>query len=332
MADISIQQKIFNVSADTFESLALEIFRYQYQHNSVYRKFCELLDKQLEDIVDISNIPFLPIQFFKTHVIQTGDFMPDAIFESSGTTGTVPSKHFVKSLDLYENSFMHCFEYSIGNPADYCILALLPGYLERPNASLVYMADKLMKKSQHPFNGFYLNEFKALYELLLRLESEGQPTILLGVSFALLDFAEQFPIALKHTMVMETGGMKGKREEITKEAMHKILMNAFGVNQICSEYGMTELMSQAYSKGEGLYKSPPWMKLMVRAEDNPQILIKPAANKVLQGPINMIDLSNIHSCSFIATDDLGKIHSDGRFEIIGRIDYSDIRGCSQLVL
>lgn len=331
MATINWQEKIFQATPKNFDSVALEVFNHQYRHNPIYQQFCRLRGIQKASVKDITAIPFLPIQFFKTHTIQSGEFIPEKVFESSGTTGTDKSKHPVKSLSWYKSIFRSSFEHLLGNPDPYCWLGLLPGYLERPDSSLVYMTDSFIKDSLHPLSGFHLHNFEALNSILSELEAAGQPTLLLGVSFALLDFAERFPMQLKHTIVMETGGMKGRKEELPKEALHRLLKDAFGVKTIYSEYGMTELMSQAYSTGNGRYASPPWMKILIRSEDNPLLVEQNSPLKNSQGAINIIDLANIHSCSFIATDDLGKIHSDGTFEILGRLDQADIRGCSQLV-
>ena len=318
--------KIFSVTPDNFEELSLEIFRFQYSNNAVYRSYADALQIRSGEVQHIHQIPFLPIELFKAHAIKTTEFDPVKIFESSGTTGGETSRHYVKDISLYEESFTRCFEFFYGPVKDHCILGLLPSYLERNNSSLVYMTEKLIHLSEHPQNDFYLNEFEKLFAVLNELEKRKQKTLLLGVTFALLDFAEKFSLELKHTTVMETGGIKGRREEITREEVHSILKPAFGVDNIHSEYGMTELLSQSYSQKDGIFNSPPWKKIMVRDEEDP-FLVK----TIGVGAVNVIDLANIYSCCFIATDDVGKIHEDGSFEISGRMDNSDLRGCSLLI-
>jgi phenylacetate-coenzyme A ligase PaaK-like adenylate-forming protein len=260
-------------------------------------------------------------------MVTTGEFKPEIIFESSGTTGQTPARHFVKHLGIYRESFVKGFEFFYGSIEDYCILGLLPAYLERTGSSLVWMVQEWMRISKHPENGFYLYDFEILREILLKLESRKQRTLLIGVSFALLDFAEKYSMQLSHTIVMETGGMKGRREEITREELHQILKEKLGVTRIHSEYGMTELLSQAYSMGEGKYQPVPWMKMLLRDEDDPLTLRQSG-----EGLLNIIDLANRYSCSFISTDDVAKLSEDGSFEILGRMDNSDIRGCSLLVV
>jgi Acyl-protein synthetase, LuxE len=310
-----------------FNERALEIFKYQYLENPLYRNFSDRFHKSPADISELKHIPFLPVSFFKTEEIKTGDFKPEMIFESSGTTGMEPARHFVKHIGLYRESFVKGFEFFYGNISDYCILGLLPAYLERKGSSLVYMVDELIRLSGCKESGFYLYDYDKLYNLLSRLEREKQKTILIGVSFALLDFTEKYSIKLSHTTVMETGGMKGRREEITRVALHTILKQKLGVKQVHSEYGMTELLSQAYSFGEGIYKPVPWMKALVRDEDDPLSIHDSG-----EGLLNIIDLANQDSCSFIATDDVAKLYKDGSFEVLGRMDNSDIRGCSLLVV
>jgi phenylacetate-coenzyme A ligase PaaK-like adenylate-forming protein len=328
--------KIFSVSEAGFQALALEIFHFQYQNNRVYRAFTEALMINPSVINSIEKIPFLPISFFKSHEIKTGEFYPKMIFESSGTTGSATSRHFVKDTGIYTESFTRAFEKNYGAINEFCIIGLLPSYLERKTSSLVFMVHELIKRSGHPQSGFYLDEFEKLKNVLEELETKKQKTILLGVTFALLDFAETFPIPLHSTIVMETGGMKGRREEMTSTEVHEILKKKFCKNEIHSEYGMTELLSQAYSKGNGLFHCPPWMKVLVRVDEDP-FLIKSAGS----GTINIIDLANIWSCSFIATDDVGKLNADARpddsvgrgsFEVLGRMDNSDLRGCSLMVV
>lgn len=326
-----VETRIFAANDKNFSDIALEVFRFQYQNNSIYRAYCDVIHAKPENIQSITNIPFLPISFFKTHRITSTQFQPEVVFESSGTTQTINSKHLVKQLDLYQSSFNKTFELFYGSPNEWCILALLPSYLERKNSSLVLMAEELIKASQHPNSGFYLNEFDQLQHVLQQLEQAKQKTLLIGVTFALLDFAAAFPMHLQHTTIMETGGMKGRREEMTRQEVHAVLSEAFQTDTIHSEYGMTELLSQAYSKGHGIFNCPPWMKILVREEDDP-FEITAATEKTVTGAINVIDLANLYSCSFIATEDAGRLYSDGRFEVLGRLDNTDIRGCSLMAL
>ena len=320
------------INAQNFTEAALKVFQFQYEHNIVYNQFCNALHIDAATIDAIEKIPFLPIAFFKTHTVVTTQFTPETIFESSGTTQTINSKHLVKDISLYEQSFNKAFKLFYGEPTDHCIIALLPAYLERNNSSLVLMADKLIEQTKHPQSGFYLNEFDKLQQTLLQLEKQQQSTLLIGVTFALLDFAEQYPMNLQYTTIMETGGMKGRRAEITRQEVHQILIDNLGIKKIHSEYGMTELLSQAYSKGDGIFDCPPWMKVLVREEDDPLSVLLPDATKTISGAVNVIDLANIYSCSFIATDDAAKLFSDESFEILGRLDNSDIRGCSLMAL
>ncbi|MBP8114828.1 MAG: acyl transferase [Chitinophagaceae bacterium] len=319
--------KVFNVQKEGFEALALGIFLFQYKNNLVYKAYVDALLPDITAIDSINKIPFLPVRFFKSLKVATTDFEPQTIFESSGTSGSVNSRHFVKDLLLYEESFMKGFELFYGSIKDYCIVGLLPSYLERGNSSLVYMVNKLIERSEHPQSGFYLDEFEKLASLIIDLEKKQQKTLLIGVTFALLDFAEQFPMSLQYTTILETGGMKGRRKEMIREELHGTLESAFKVPSIHSEYGMTELLSQAYSKGDGIFNTPPWMKILVRDEEDP-LLVK----KTGSGIINIIDLANIYSCSFIATDDAGKIYDDNSFEVLGRVDGSDLRGCSLMTV
>lgn len=321
--------EIFNIKTSVqFEDLALRVFKFQFENNAAYRSFCDLLYKHPADVKNISDIPFLPIQFFKTHQILSTNHPIEKIFNSSGTTGSSISKHFVTDLNLYEESYLLGFKHFYGNIEDYVILALLPAYLERDGSSLIYMANDLITKSKQPESGFYLNNLEELAQTLNQLEARGQKTLLIGVSFALLDLVEQFQFHLKNTIVMETGGMKGRRKEIIRQELHHRLQSGFGVSQIHSEYGMTELLSQAYSKGNGIFECPPWMKILTRDTEDALTVQQP--NKT--GGINVIDLANINSCSFIASQDLGKVNENGLFEIIGRFDNSDIRGCNLMAL
>ena len=283
--------------------------------------------KHLEDI------PFLPIQFFKSNVIATTEFKPQVIFESSGTTGENVSRHFVKYLSLYKKSFGNCFKMFYGNPSNSCIIGLLPGYLERKNSSLVTMVHNLILESANSQSGFYLYDHEKLYKVLIQNEFKRQPTLLIGVTFALIDFAEKYSLKLKYTTVIETGGMKGRKKEITREEVHLFLSKKLGIKNIHSEYGMTELLSQAYSKKNGLYRCPPWMKILMREEDDPfSIIATPSTNQPAKGLLNVIDFANLYSCCFIATDDIGKLYHNGSFEILGRRDVSDLRGCSLLTV
>jgi phenylacetate-coenzyme A ligase PaaK-like adenylate-forming protein len=327
--------KIFNVRPEAFEEMALETFRFQYANNPVYRAFADALQVRTAQVNTLLQIPFLPISFFKSHEVQTTSFQPQAIFESSGTTGFVNSRHFVKDLTIYRESFMTGFRHFYGDLEEWCIIGLLPSYLERNNSSLVVMVDELIKMSGHPQSGFYLNEHEKLQQVLLQLEAAQQKTLLIGVSFALLDFAEKYPMPLKYTVIMETGGMKGRREEMVRGELQEFLENSFQISSIHSEYGMTELLSQAYSDGSGIFSCPPWMKILLRDEDDPLGIRSPSFIKTdcpVSGIINVIDLANIYSCSFIATDDVGKLYANGNFEVLGRMDNSDIRGCSLMLL
>jgi len=322
---------IFDTDDRGFSSKALETFAFQYRENPVYHRYVETLGLLPGAVKNLHRIPFLPVSLFKTHEIMSGTFEPGIVFESSGTTGMTPSRHFVKDPALYRESFTKAFRIFYGEPEDWCIIGLLPSYLERSHSSLVVMVDELIRLSSHPDGGFYLYQYEALRDLLIRLESRGQRTLLIGVSFALLDMAEGYPMKLKHTVVMETGGMKGRKEEITREDLHEQLCRGLGVDAIHSEYGMTELLSQAYSSGRGLFRCPPWMRVILRAEDDPFCFTDADGNPLTQGLINVVDLANRDSCSFIATDDLGRLHGDGHFEVLGRADNSDIRGCSLLI-
>ena len=323
----SFVNNLFELSVTGFDELVQESFQFQYKNNLIYRSFCDALHIDPAKLSAIEKVPFLPIGFFKTHKVVSTKFIAETIFESSGTSQTIQSKHYVKSLALYEEAFTKGFTAQYGSPKNYCILGLLPSYLERSNSSLVYMVQKLMDKNNHPMNGFYLNNFKELFDRVQQLEKEGQPAILVGVTFGLLDFAEQYQLPLKNTIIMETGGMKGRREEMTREQVHQKLKHAFSLNTIHSEYGMTELLSQAYSKGNGIFQCPPWVKVLVRDEDDP-FHIRTSG----KGAINIIDLANVYSTSFIATDDVGEVFEDGSFRVLGRMDNSDIRGCSLLSL
>lgn len=319
---------IFNLNNESeFDSLALDVFRFQNKNSFVYREFCLHLGKNSENVKKVIDIPFLPIEFFKKKIIVSNTDKAQTVFTSSGTTGSTTSSHYVTKLSIYEQSYLAGFKKFYGAITDYCVLALLPSYLEREGSSLIYMANDLIIKSKHKDSGFYLDDFTALKNKLEHLNNIGTKVLLIGVSYALLNFVEQFKLQLKNTIVMETGGMKGKRRELIREELHTILQNGFGVSKIHSEYGMTELLSQAYSLGEGIFESPPWMKILIRDTEDPLSYIA----KGKTGGINVIDLANINSCSFIATQDLGRQYKSNSFEILGRFDHSDIRGCNLMV-
>lgn len=320
---------IFNISAvRKFETEALKIFRQQAKNNKVYKQFLDLLKIDPAIIDKVDNIPFLPVEFFKSHKILSCSDEVERIFSSSGTTGAVQSQHFVTDLRIYEESFSRGFEYFYGSIEDYTILALLPGYLERQGSSLIYMVDHLIKASASKDSGFYLNELHELSELLIKLDSKGEKVLLIGVTYALLDLIERQKFKLKNTIVMETGGMKGKRKELIRSELHEVLSEGFGLDNIHSEYGMTELLSQAYSLGGGVFETPPWMKIFIRDTEDPFHTLDNGRT----GGINIVDLANVNSCSFIATQDLGRKISEHKFEILGRFDHSDIRGCNLMVV
>lgn len=317
---------IFNVNDKNFETTAIEIFQFQRDQNEVYRKYVASLPPAVAAANDLLSIPFLPVGFFKTHEVRSFSGPARQVFTSSGTTGMVTSAHYVKDVSLYETSFTRCFEKFYGDPGMYAFLGLLPSYLERQGSSLVYMVEKLIRLSGSSDSGFFLDATSRLREILKRREEQRLPTFLFGVTFALLDFAALQPMPLKHTIVMETGGMKGRRKELTREEVHSELKNAFRTAAVHSEYGMTELLSQAYSKGNGIFYCPPWMKVLVRDEDDPFRISYTGT-----GLLCIADLANLYSCSFIETADMGRVYGDGSFEVIGRIDNSDIRGCSLLI-
>jgi len=326
----TLTDRIFKIdSEEAFSSLAIEIFRFQSETNKVYSKYLEYLKIDSNSIERIDQIPFLPIEFFKKFQVVSSTKNPECVFESSGTTGQKRSKHYVVSENLYKRSFMKAFSSFYGKPDDLCILALLPSYLERKNSSLVYMMHHLIHSGKHPDSGFYLNNLEELSVVLNKRISDKIPTLLIGVSFALLDLAEKFPQKLsKNIVLMETGGMKGRKKELIREELHDLLKKAFQIEAIHSEYGMTELLSQAYSKENGKFFCPPWMKLIIRDTYDPLSIVE----KGQSGGINIIDLANLYSCCFIETEDLGKINEDGAFEILGRLDQSEIRGCNLMVV
>lgn len=324
-----MKEDVFNIqSEETFKDVTLKVFKHQFKNNRVYRSFCDLLYVHPSDVKEIEQIPFLPIQFFKSKKVLSSLVEVQETFTSSGTTGRVTSKHLVTDLSWYEKSYLKGFEHFYGNVENYVVLALLPNYLERKGSSLIYMVNDLIKRSKQPESGFYLNNLNELAERLVKLDSQGKKVLLIGVSFALLDLIEKHQFKLKNTIVMETGGMKGRRKELIRNELHKILTDGFGVDQIHSEYGMTELLSQGYSKGNGVFECPPWMKILTRDTEDALTIHQNGKS----GGINVIDLANYNSCSFIATQDLGKTYRNGSFEVIGRFDNSDIRGCNLMVL
>lgn len=324
-----MHSSIFTITTpQEFDAIALKTFRFQYSNNKVYRQFCELLQVNPSEIKEVEKIPFLPIQFFKSHQVTSSEKAPEITFSSSGTTGSQTSKHYVCDLSVYEESFRRGFQHFYGDIEDYAVLALLPSYLEREGSSLIHMVDDLITKSKNKHSGFYLHDLGALKNQLELLSTQGQKILLIGVSFALLDLVEQFSFNLNNTVVMETGGMKGRRKEMIRAELHEVLKKGFGVPHIHSEYGMTELLSQAYSSKNGIFECPPWMKLLIRDPED-ALCLQPEGKS---GGINVIDLANVNSCSFIATQDLGKDLGAGKTEILGRFDNSDIRGCNLLVL
>ncbi len=312
---------------EAFNALAMELFHLHAAQNPVYRGFLSGLGKRAVEVGHWKDIPCLPIGLFKSREVLLGDLRPEAVFTSSGTTGITTSSHHVPWLSLYDRSFTEGFRRVFGHVREWRILALLPSYLERGGSSLVYMAEKLIAESADPLSGTYLNQYKELSDVLVRSEEEGRKTMLLGVTFALLDLAEQHAMPLRNTVIVETGGMKGRRPEIVREDLHRILQHAFHVPAIHSEYGMTELLSQAWSTGAGRYTCPPWMQVRVRDVNDPFAQVPIGRT----GGLDIIDLCNIGSCPFIATQDLGRMHADGSFEVLGRFDNSDARGCNLLV-
>jgi phenylacetate-coenzyme A ligase PaaK-like adenylate-forming protein len=323
----NLKKAVLNINSQNFDATALAIFQYQYQYNVIYKQFVDLLKINPQSINVVEKIPFLPISFFKNFEIKTGDWQPEIVFSSSGTTGQITSQHFVRDLDLYQKITEQGFEYFYENIGNYSVLALLPAYLERQGSSLVYMANHFISLSKQKNSNFFLYNYDALIRELKRNQKQNIPTLLLGVSFALWDLAEQFPTDLSNIIIMETGGMKGRRKEVTRQELHGIFTNAFQTQHIHSEYGMTELLSQGYSKGNGIFYSTPTMKIFTREITDPLSMQK--NGKI--GGINIIDLANLDSCSFIATDDLGRIYDNYSFEILGRFDNSDIRGCNLLL-
>jgi hypothetical protein len=322
------KQDVFSINNQAqFNAVALQVFRHQAKNCAVYRDFLQGLKTEIDVVTNISQIPFLPIEFFKSHRVVSSASPEQVTFTSSGTTGIVTSRHFVTDVSWYTESFRKAFQIFYGDIANYTVLALLPSYLEREGSSLIYMADDLIKQSNDADSGFFLYNHEELYRQLIKQQLTKKPTLLIGVTFALLDFIEQYQFNFPELIVMETGGMKGRRKEMIREELHDTLCAGFGVEMIHSEYGMTELLSQAYSKGNGIFECPPWMKIITRDTNDP---ITPLTNGQTGG-INIIDLANINSCSFIATQDLGRVQPDGSFEVLGRFDNSDIRGCNLLI-
>jgi phenylacetate-coenzyme A ligase PaaK-like adenylate-forming protein len=320
---------IFTISGQkSFEKIALKVFRFQYEHNSVYREFCNHLKTDIQQVKSITQIPFLPISFFKSHNVVSNSNPIREIFTSSGTTGMSTSRHLVTDVSLYEESYRKAFIQFYGNIENYAVLALLPSYLERKGSSLIYMVEDLIALSNNSASGFYLNHQDELAEKLISLDNAGQNIILIGVTYALLDMMESRKFNLQNTIIMETGGMKGRRKEMIREELHDILCKGFGVNAIHSEYGMTELLSQAYSLGEGIFECPDWMHILIRDTEDALSYVENGKT----GGINVIDLANINSCAFIATQDLGKRYPNNSFEVLGRFDNSDIRGCNLMVI
>lgn len=321
------QLLIDRINAQTFDDIALDVFRYQYENNTIYRTFSDMVRKTPANVSRLADIPFLPVSFFKTHEVKTGTWVPDLAFESSRTTGDTPARHFVKSALLYEQALLAGFRQFYGAPGDYTILALLPSYLERSNASLVHMVKVLMEKSGNDMSGFYLNEWDKLAANIRGLQAKGKKVLLIGVTFALLDFAEAYPMDMTEVTIMETGGMKGRKEEWTRHQVHTFLQERWGMGAIHSEYGMTELLSQAYAKERGIFYPSVTMQVLVRDINDPFSIQTTGS-----GCLNIIDIANLHSCSFIATDDIGNIHENGSFEVLGRSDHSALRGCNLMVL
>lgn len=325
---LNLEKDIFNINSEKqFKDIVIQVFKFQYANNLVYRKWVELLNIDPENVNTIEKIPFLPIEFFKNHQVVSSEVNEKTIvFSSSSTTSQIPSKHYVNRPEIYEESFLKGFELFYGQPSDYCILALLPNYLERKDSSLVYMFSQLIKESNHPQSGFFLNNISELIAVIEKLKSENKKVLLIGVSYALMDLSEQVKLN-DNFIVMETGGMKGRRKELLKPELHAVLRKGFGISQIHSEYGMTELLSQSYSKGDETFQSPPWMRFLIRDVTDP---LKIRDDKKTGG-INVIDLANVHSCAFIATMDLGLINNSGNLELMGRYDHSDVRGCNLMV-
>ena len=319
-----LKDLLFLPQGHRFVDVAMEVFAYQYQHTQIYRQFCDSMKHTPDNVRTLADIPFLPVQFFKSHEVIADGHPAQKIFESSTTSGTIPSRHLVADLELYEQSYLRAFELFYGHPRQYCFLALLPSYLDRGTSSLLYMADDLIRRSENKLSGFINKDIEELKLRIKAAKQNGHKIFLLGVTYALLDFAEAYQVDLSGDIIMETGGMKGRRQELTREEIHTILKDAFNVTFIHSEYGMTELLSQAYSTGEGIFRCPPWMRVIARDPYDPMSYV--GADKT--GALNIIDLANLYSCSFLSVSDLGRVYQDGSFEVLGRIDNADIRGCN----
>jgi len=322
-----LQERIFSLVENNFDAAAMEVFRIQSQHCEVYRSYLGHLGIDSTKITQTSAIPYLPVEFFKQFEIRTGSFREEMVFSSSSTTGIGVSRHFVKDLSLYVKAFSQAFDTLVGDHTSYCHLALLPSYLEREGSSLITQVEHFIKHSRYQYSGFYLHNTDELHERLAKNEEQRIPTVLWGVTFALMDFVEKYAMPLHHTMVIETGGMKGRRKEITRAELHELLKRKLSLSVIGGEYGMTELMSQAYALQDGIYRTPSWMHVTAREVNDP--LGKPIVGR--HGALNIIDLANLYSCAFVATSDLGIVHATGSFEVQGRMDYSDTRGCNLLV-
>ncbi len=322
-------EEIFKVTdTQSFERMALKVFRFQAARCPVYGEYVRLLGIDPDRIENILAIPFMPVSFFRDHLIMTGGGDPEKVFLSSGTAGMRQSSHAVRSLALYDESLERAFRIFYGKPSDYAIMGLLPSYLEREGSSLIYMVNRLMTLSGNDSGGFFLDDYAGLLRSIKKSRASGLRVLLIGVTFALLDMAERCPEDLGDVIIMETGGMKGRRREMIREELHEVLKSAFGVPSVHSEYGMTELLSQAYSAGDGLFMTPPWMKVLIRDSHDP---MSHTCEAGASGGISVIDLANIWSCSFIATSDLGRMNGENRFEVLGRFDNSDVRGCSLLI-
>ncbi len=324
----SLQKKlkdiVFLPPGNSFDDVAHQVFLYQYEHTAVYRQFCDSLKRTPRSVSSLTDIPFLPVQFFKSHQVMADGFSAQKVFESSTTSGAIPSRHFVADIELYEQSYLKAFQIFYGDPAQYCFLALLPSYLDRGTSSLLYMADDLIERSAHDLSGFINKDFEELNQRIEAAHQAGQKIFLLGVTYALLDFADAYKPDLRNDIVMETGGMKGRRKELTREEIHKQLGDAFNITSIHSEYGMTELLSQAYSRGNGTFECPPWMRVLARDPYDPMSYV----GTLKTGALNIIDLANLYSCSFLSVSDLGRVYDDGSFEVLGRMDSAEIRGCN----
>ena len=320
----TLKDLVFLPQGHRFEDVALEVFSYQYQHTQIYRQFCDNLKRTPDNVHILEDIPFLPVQFFKSHEVTSFGHPVRKIFESSTTSGAIPSRHLVADIELYEQSYLSAFELFYGDPRQYCFLALLPSYLDRGTSSLLYMADDLIRRSENKLSGFINKDIEELKDRIQTAKKSHQKIFLLGVTYALLDFAEAYQTDLSGDIIMETGGMKGRRKELTREEIHTTLRNAFNVTSIHSEYGMTELLSQAYSTGEGIFRCPPWMRVIARDPYDPMSYV--GADRT--GTLNIIDLANLYSCSFLSVSDLGRVYQDGSFEVLGRMDNAEIRGCN----